>query len=95
MQENLWDQVIDRLHLAPHTYDVWFSDLHISINNNTIKIHAPNSFKRDIIKIRYGDELKRFAADIFDHEISIQFLTSADNSERIDTGRQKSTEGSV
>ena len=74
---DIWAKVVDSLsgELTPTAITTWFSDCEpVDMDDCTLVLHTPSSFKRDIIVSRLGENIKKTLSDLFSSPFDIKVL---------------------
>ena len=74
---DIWAKVVDSLsgELTPTAITTWFSDCEpVDMDDCTLVLHTPSSFKRDIIVSRFGENIKKTLSDLFSSPFDIKVL---------------------
>lgn len=74
---DIWAKVVDSLsgELTPTAITTWFSDCEpVDMDDCTLVLHTPSSFKRDIIVYRFGENIKKTLSDLFSSPFDIKVL---------------------
>ena len=74
---DIWAKVVDSLsgELTPTAITTWFSDCEpVDMDDCTLVLHTPSSFKRDIIVSRFGESIKKTLSDLFSSPFDIKVL---------------------
>ena len=74
---DIWAKVVDSLsgELTPTAITTWFSDCEpVDMDDCTLVLHTPSSFKRDIIVSRFGESIKKTLSDLFSSPFDIRVL---------------------
>ena len=76
--EDIWKIVLNLLEktLQPVTIDAWFDDLTaVEFKNDTLLLHTPDKFKKEIIDLRYLSHIKNALHDLFSADIEVIITT--------------------
>ena len=76
--EDIWKIVLNLLEktLQPVTLDAWFDDLTaVEFKNDTLLLHTPDKFKKEIIDMRYMNHIKTALHDLFSADIEVIITT--------------------
>ena len=74
---DIWAKVVDSLsgELTPTAITTWSSDCEpVDMDDCTLVLHTPSSFKRDIIVSRFGESIKKTLSDLFSSPFDIKVL---------------------
>lgn len=75
---DVWKMVLSLLEkrLQPVTLDAWFDDLTaLEFKDDTLLLHTPDAFKKEIIDQRYLSTIKQALCDLFSSDIEV-FITT-------------------